>query len=81
MYWQVVTLTSDFHIEFAIHEKILSRNTAWISYLPIQYCITELKNKQTNKHKLLNQSKEIMHMIFLFNYLTLFNILFHFENN
>ena len=37
--------------------------------------------KQTKKHKLLNQSHEIMNMLFLFNYLTLFNILFHFENN
>ena len=36
---------------FAIHGKILSTNTAWISYLPIQYCITEYKktNQQTNK--------------------------------
>ena len=68
MYRQVVTLKSEFHIEFAIHEKILCRNTAWISPLTIQYCITEYK-KQTNKHELLNQSNEIMHMIFLFNYL------------
>ena len=59
--------------------KVLSRNTAWISHLPIQNCLTEYK--KTNKHKLLNQSYEIMHMIVAFNYATLFNILFHFEYN
>ena len=56
MYWQVVTLTSDFHVEFAIHGKILSRNTAWILHLPIKYCITEYK--KTNKQAQIVKSIE-----------------------